>query len=94
MRVYKYVIMPIETMVVVGKLTMPDAAKPLSVGWQDGVGVVMWALVHPAHVEREYAFEFLPTGGEGPNWADFHETFVGTVQMPNGLVGHLFVDYS
>ena len=92
MKIYKYVVVPVETMEVTEHLIMPIVAQPLSVGWQDRVGVVLWASVlgDELHRTREYEFKFVPTGG--PTFSAIGLPFVGTVQMPGGVVGHLFCE--
>lgn len=88
-RIYKYTIMDIK-FDIIEQLLMPQGSKPLSVGWQDGVGVVMWVDVPVDSPEVSKQFYFLPTGGQPPSWKEA-PNFIGTVQMPGGIVGHLWV---
>ena len=64
-------------------------ARPLSVGEQDG-RLVMWVALEPDadNDERELFVRIIGTGNPaGP----IDGQFIGTVQMKNGLVWHVFV---
>ena len=82
--VHKYTVTP------EGKTEMPAGAEVLSVGVQQDV-IVVWALVqigHPPAIRRLVA---VPTGyrcddADAPTRAQF----VGTVQIVDGLVFHIF----
>ena len=70
------------------QLVMPIGAKLLSVQLQNGDPQI-WALVDPhADVERR-TFAWVGTGLPVPVKAE-RAIFVGTVQLPSGLVFHLF----
>lgn len=69
------------------KISVPTGARVLHCGLQ-GNDICVWAAVNPAaaHVERRcYVF------ATGEAFADRLEAYVGTIQMSNGLVFHVFV---
>jgi hypothetical protein len=72
--------------------TPPDdlGADPeiLSVQLQGGEPV-LWALVDPTLPQAPHRFVWLPTGGP-PVHEDMLGEYVGTIQLPDGLVFHLF----
>ena len=70
------------------KVDMPQGAKILDVQIQ-GNDPVIWAIVEPDNIIVKYHFFALPTGGEidVPPPISKH---IGTFQLPNGLVFHLF----
>lgn len=61
---------------------MPESAQVVHVGQQGGV-VVVWALVDPDAPKREVTLRVVATG------EPFDGYYLGTVQMPNGLVWHV-----
>lgn len=61
---------------------MPEGAQVVHVGQQGGV-VVVWALVDPDARKREVTLRVVATGDP------FDGYYLGTVQMPNGLVWHV-----
>lgn len=61
-------------------------AKPLSVGWQDGLKI--WMDVDVVRGILKYEFEVFGTGWEIPS--DFEGVFIGTVQGSDGYVYHVF----
>jgi hypothetical protein len=65
---------------------MPSIRQPLSVGEQAG-GIVLWAAVDPSKFQEPVRHFIVPTGAELPVTAAY---FRGTVQMPNGLVFHVW----
>ncbi len=83
MTIYKYVLeSPAET------INLPAGAKPLSVGVQ-GSQVVLWVLLDPKATEHKLrTFETYGTGWDVPDAEGLVP--VGTVQLPNGLVFHVF----
>lgn len=83
-RIYKYEV-PIESM---PQIEMPHHAKPLSIGFQDGI-LMLWAIVDPDKypiVSRK--FRLLMTGEILPDTKYIGE-FIGAVSK-NGIVMHLF----
>lgn len=80
--IYKYEVQPFnETMM------LPDGAKILSVGEQ-GSRIYIWALVEstvPADTPR-----YIKSYGTGHPVEDTTLSFIGTVQMQDGLVFHFF----
>lgn len=85
--IYKYDVTP------VGITMMPKGAEILSVGTQRG-GIVVWALVEVGPVPPDVVPRGLvpvPTGHAFQD-EDAPKTsqFIGTVQIPNGLVFHIF----
>ena len=82
--VYKYAIPFTDEF----KLRLPAGAQPLSAGEQHGE-IQMWALVDPAAPSMERMFRLAGTG-HPIDHAPGALLFVGTVQLRNGLVFHLF----
>jgi hypothetical protein len=80
--IYKYELRPLSF------ARVPKGAKVLAAGAQ-GEEIVAWLLVDPdaPHVSRMLAAH--PTGVELPHAFNDCE-FVGTVQMADGLVFHVF----
>lgn len=73
------------------KLWIPDDSQFLSVQLQNGQ-ITLWMLVNPTNVEDAVIFDVLPTGGPArPSAPDYVDYYRGTVQMPSGLVWHVFV---
>lgn len=64
-------------------------ARPLSVGEQDG-RLVMWVALEP-HAENDERELFVTIIGTGNPVDSINGQFIGTVQMSNGLVWHVFV---
>lgn len=69
-----------------GLVDLPEYADVLSVGEQEGE-IYLWALVdpHEMHVLREFRVY-----GTGWTCEEDPRDFVGTVQMQNGPVFHIF----
>lgn len=65
---------------------LPAGAQPISVGCQ-GSTLVLWALVNPGAELRTRRIRIFGTGHECDTVAG---RFLGTVQMPSGLVWHVF----
>lgn len=65
-------------------LEVPQVREFFDAGEQDG-RIVLWAAVDPASEREEVSFTVVGTGWELP---DGH--YRGTVQMPGGLVWHVF----
>lgn len=81
--VWKY---PLETLARTS-ISMPDGATILCLQMQGEIPT-LWALVNPpgiTKVTRRFRFH-----GTGHHNVDDGETYIGTVQWPNGLVFHLF----
>ena len=70
-------------------IDMPSKFKVLSVQPQ-GNDLMMWAMVSPDGLITRRYFEIIGTGHtmQDRPYADRH--YLGTVQMPNGLVWHVF----
>lgn len=65
-------------------LEMPEGAKVVGFGQQGGQPV-MWASVNPGAERVRRRFHVVGTGWDfNASW-----TYLGMVQMPNGLVWHL-----
>lgn len=69
-------------------ISLPLDAKLLHVGEQNGE-IFVWALVAPSNPMITRSFTIYGTGHPVDNPL---VTYVGTVQMRNGLVWHVFVD--
>lgn len=67
-------------------LNLPAGAEILHVGEQEG-GVNIWALLDPSHPDEERVFQIWGTGWQITVEPGQH---VGTVQMRDGLVWHVF----
>lgn len=65
---------------------MPEGAVILSAGEQDGV-ICIWAVVNISKPKVERTIEVIGTGWR-MDWSA--RVFIGTVQMLNGLVFHVF----
>ena len=61
---------------------MPEDAQVVHVGQQHGV-VTVWALVDPDAPKHEVTLSVVATG------EPFDGYYLGTAQMPNGLVWHV-----
>lgn len=80
--IWKFELRPKENAV-----KMPQHARPLSVGFQNGT-MMMWAVVVPSNAQVTRNIYVTGTG-----WGCEHELrgpFLGTVMFPNGLVFHAF----
>jgi hypothetical protein len=73
-------------------VTMPYGAEVLSVGYQRGVGIVLWAKVNPNNVTWDREVRVLMTGEHFDNKDLRFVLFVGTVTDEHGLVYHVFVE--
>lgn len=69
-------------------IKMPRRACPISVGHQNGK-LVVWCGVNTNAAVAEHTFYVVGTGNPMPNDGAYMEP-IGTVQMPNGLVWHVF----
>lgn len=72
------------------RIEMPEFAKPLHVGEQNGL-LYLWAAVDQADEKQKYRVRVIGTGHVLPVDLRLHQ-YVGTVQMLDGLVWHVFVD--
>lgn len=71
-------------------ISIPHTHRILSVGEQDG-HIVMWALVDPNAPTMKKQMTVVGTGWQGYVMDGIlSKRFVGTVQMPDGLVFHVF----
>lgn len=71
----------------VQSVDLPGGSTPLSVGEQNG-RLVLWAVVEPEARRWPYSIRIVGTGNPFP---DANECYlIGTVQMSNGLVWHVF----
>jgi len=68
-------------------IEMPIKNRPLSTGWQEGEGLVLWAIVDPLGRKAKHRVNVYWTGEDGD--FDYHR-FLGTVQAPHGMVFHVF----
>jgi len=88
--IYKFTIMSQKAHALTEELLMQRGAHVQSVAWQEGVGVVLWAVVDPVQPLEARDFAFVPTGSAGlPGY--WRIGFIGTVQIPGGVVWHLYV---
>lgn len=67
---------------------LPIDCRILHVGEQGG-NIRLWAAVDPDRRCSRRKFNILPTGGRIPG----NSTFIGTVQMEDGLVWHIFEEH-
>jgi hypothetical protein len=67
------------------EVEIPLAGKVIHVGQQGGAPTI-WAIVDPEQQSHVRRFYVVATGGVVPTPAVYH----GTVQMPSGLVWHIF----
>lgn len=90
MRIFKYLLMPPRAaQAPYTEVTMPEGARILSVGVQDGNAMMVWALVDPAAKMVVRRFAIYPTGLA--EVSEHHGNFVGTVMLSEGrLVFHVF----
>lgn len=76
-----------------GTIEIPCMHRVLSVGMQ-GEKMVCWALVNPQSKTTTKQLKIVGTGWTGWYMDDLHldskYRFIGTVQMPDGLVFHVF----
>lgn len=68
------------------RVEVPEFASMLSVGCQ-GDDLILWAMVVPSNPPTSY---LLYIRGTGQPLTGREGRFLGTVQMPNGLVWHIF----
>lgn len=86
MKIYKYLLEQDPTALQI--VEMPEGAKVLHVGEQFGE-LYAWAMVSPAATKVNYKFFVLGTGIDCGH-LEIVSRFVGSVQMANGLVWHVF----
>ncbi len=86
MKIYKYRLDQNETSL--QSIAMPADAKVLHVGEQYRE-LYVWALVNEHSTNVNYKFFVLGTG-ESIDHLEMNSKFVGSVQMSNGLVWHVF----
>jgi hypothetical protein len=67
-------------------ISMPEDAILLTVGREDS-NIVLWAIVDPSGPLVARKLIIIPTGFEE---VPARTIYVGTVQMPDGLVWHIF----
>lgn len=79
-KIYKY------TMDNNSSISIPKGAEILSVGAQ-GSDVCIWATVEPDAEKETEEYSVLGTGWDVPESA---RCFIGTAQLDNGLVFHVF----
>lgn len=66
---------------------MPAGSVPVSCQQQRG-DLMIWAMVAPKEPQRGHRFRIVMTGEEFPQ--EHLGKFLATVQLPNGIVAHLF----
>lgn len=87
-RIFKYPLkIEDEQIVLIG-----GGGRVLSVGVQDN-RLFVWALVDQSYSAAPVHFYIVGTGNPANHVAS-HMRFIGTVQMPSGLVWHVFVEDS
>lgn len=72
-------------------LNIPRGAQFLSVIEQDGT-LMLYALVDPDFIEKQYEVLIRGTGNPIDEAYLRFCDFIGTVQMPDGFVWHIFVE--
>ena len=82
-QIWKYTISPKES------LAMPKGAEVLTVQTQNG-DICLWALVDPQNKLEERYFEVYGTGHDIYCDMGIERKYIGTVQLNNGLVFHVF----
>ncbi len=80
--IYKYTLTDHEC-----TLRLPADADLLSVDFQNGTGLVVWALVDPENPVTSRHFAIYATGEPLP---DNPGHYVGTATTPAGIVWHVF----
>ena len=72
-------------------LNLPEAAKILKCGVQDNK-VVMWAEVNTEYQTQPREFSVFGTGWDMADRDDQYDSwkYIDTVQMPSGLVWHIY----
>lgn len=70
-------------------IEMPIGAKCLCVKLQNDEPMI-WAIVNESSEKEEHFFEFLATGQQFENDCSSRREYIGTIQLNNGLVFHLF----
>lgn len=78
--IYKYPILRVQKQ----EIELPFNSQILSFGHQEN-DMFIWAIVNTAHSKKQEVFNLTGTGHELPDGL-----YIGTVQLPNGLVFHLF----
>ena len=86
--IYKYNLLPERTQ----KIELPAGARVLSAGAQ-GEDIVIWAMVDLDTKEKEIrSLVVLGTGHQFEGDTAHYLHLINTVQMPDGLVFHVFED--
>lgn len=84
--IYKYIIPPSSFY----NLLLPGNALPVYLGEQDGE-VCVWVAIPLQDPEPPTTFKFIARA-TGEQFSVGDETYLGTVQMQNGLVWHFFLE--
>jgi hypothetical protein len=75
------------------RVNMPRGARVLSVGIQNAMDIVVWAIVDPMQPREPRTFWVVGTGHPFPPSAVAINQFVGTVLIAGGmLVFHIFTE--
>lgn len=74
------------------ELPLPAGARILSCGYQDEIGMVVWALVDTDKPIEPRRVLLYMTGQPWTETSNVMPVFIGTIQLPNGTVAHLFED--
>ncbi|WP_297478303.1 hypothetical protein [Ferrovum sp.] len=72
----------------VNEFVLPEGSKVISAGCQNDT-VMIWVLV-PEVYKKSHTFKVLSVGTGWQLDLDEGVEFIGTVQMPDGLVWHIF----
>ena len=83
--IYKYELRSLQDQ---QQISLPKGYTILSVGEQNG-SIMVWAAVDPDVEMQLVNIRVVPTGGKLFDELALH-IFLGTVQMKNGLVWHIF----
>lgn len=77
-------------------LALPLGAAIVSVQWHAGAGAIcLWAWCDPGEPRTEpREFRTLMTGESVPDREEEAFGFLATVQMPDGIVAHVFEDFA
>lgn len=86
--IYKYEVLHLSNSLFLAEVRMPKGAKVISAGAQ-GFDIVLWAYVDTEEAAETVKFHVIPTGVE-LNFGLFKGDFIGTVQLDDGLVFHIF----
>jgi len=85
-RIYKY---PLIVTDGDGTIELPKNYRLLKVSTQDGMHLTMWALVDPDAEDFEvFVYRIVGTGHDFEDYDEYK--YFDTVQMPTGLVWHVF----